>query len=60
MAFSNNQAIISKKASFNEVVDDVCDRLIEQQAQYSIRRIHEMEEKLNLLEQELNAFLSRK
>jgi hypothetical protein len=39
------------------MVDGTCERLRDRQAQYSIRRIQEMEDILNALELELDQFL---
>jgi hypothetical protein len=42
---------------FSEVLDKACERLMNQQIKYTIRRIHAMEEKLINLERELDEFL---
>ena len=46
--------------SFNEVVDSACERLMERQIKYSIRRIKEMDERLSRMERELDEFLFKK
>jgi hypothetical protein len=46
--------------SFSEVVDSACEKLIDRQIKYSIRRIREMEERLCLIERELDEFLLKK
>jgi len=46
--------------SFSEVVDSTCERLMEKQIKYSIRRIREMDERLGLIERELDEFLFKK
>ena len=46
--------------SFSDVVQETCERLKEKHIQYSIRRIHEMENTLNSLESELTQFLLTK
>jgi len=46
--------------SFNEVVDSTCERLMEKQIKYTIRRILEMDERLGLIERELDEFLFKK
>jgi len=46
--------------SFELVLDSACERLWEKQVQFSIRRITEMEKKLNTLEQELDIFLGKR
>jgi len=48
---------ISTNASFSAVVDETCERLMDRQIKYSIRRIHEMESCLTALERELDEFL---
>ncbi|MDR1586130.1 MAG: hypothetical protein LBS57_01595 [Treponema sp.] len=55
-----NPVIISKDSSFDAVLDEVCDRLMDRQIQYSIRRIHELENRLSGLERELDEFLLQK
>jgi hypothetical protein len=52
--------IISEETSFDAVLDETCDRLMDRQIQYSIRRIHEMEDRLAALERELDEFLLQK
>jgi len=46
--------------SFSEVVDSTCERLMEKQIKYTIRRILEMDERLCLIERELDEFLFKK
>jgi len=46
--------------SFSEVVDSACEKLMDRQIKYSIRRIREMDERLCLMERELDEFLSKK
>ena len=45
--------------SFELVLDTACERLWEKQVRYSIRRITEMEKKLNTMERELDDFLAK-
>jgi len=45
------------KPSFEAVLDATCERLWERHVQYSIRRIREMEEELNCLENALDKFI---
>jgi len=47
------------EASFEAVLDTVCERLWGKHIQYSIRRIKEMDEKLKKLEEELDEFIGR-
>jgi hypothetical protein len=60
MAAGEKPIIISEKTSFDAVLDETCDRLMDRQIQYSIRRIHEMEDHLGALERELDEFLLQK
>ena len=60
MSFVNKPASISTDTPFSEVLNETCERLRDKQVQYSIRRIHEMEELLNTLEQELDQFFAAK
>ena len=46
--------------SFSEVVDQACEKLMDRQVQYSLRKIREMDELLSGLEKELDNFLSQK
>jgi hypothetical protein len=43
--------------TFSEVVDKACEKLMDRQIKYSIRRIQEMEVFLTGLEEELTSFL---
>ena len=60
MSFGEQPVIIHKNAAFDAVLDAACDRLMERQAEYSIRRIAEMEARLDCLERELDDFLHQK
>ena len=60
MSFSEKQIDVSVASSFSDLVDDTCEQLMDRRIQYSIRRIGEMENLLNVLEQELNQFLFAK
>ena len=60
MASGEKPVIVSKKTSFNEVVDEACERLMDSQIRYSIRRIQKMSDKLDELELELDKFLLQK
>jgi len=46
--------------TFGEMVDSACERLMDRQIKYSIRRIREMDERLGRMELELDKFLSKK
>jgi len=60
MSSGDNPVSISPHATFSEVVDESFERLKDKQVQYSIRKIHEMENTLNALEHELDQFLFAK
>jgi hypothetical protein len=50
-------AVFSDKSSFKEVVDQTFERLWDKKVQLSIRRIQELEERLNALELELDMMI---
>jgi len=43
--------------TFDSMLDETCERLLDRQLLYSIQRIHEMEKRLVRLERELDEFL---
>jgi len=49
----------SGETSFEVVLDTACERLREKYIQYSIRRIRELDEELQLYEKELDEFLNQ-
>jgi len=57
MTFGEKPAVVSPVISFSDVVDEACEKLMERQIKYSIRRIQEMEERLSCIERELDDFL---
>jgi uncharacterized protein YqgV (UPF0045/DUF77 family) len=60
MTFSDKPAILTGVSSFSEVVDEACERLMDHQIKYSIKRIRQMEALLTDLERELDEFLFKK
>jgi len=60
MSSSDKPASISAGISFSDIVDETFERLKDKQVQYSIRRIHEMEDILSALDHELDQFLLSK
>jgi len=60
MTLGEKPAAVSGIYSFSDVVDEACEKLLDRQIKYSIRRIQEMEECLSGLEQELDDFLFKK
>jgi len=57
---TEGKAALLSDLTFDSILDETCDRLMNRQAKYSIQRICEMEKRLNHLEQELNDFLRKK
>jgi hypothetical protein len=43
--------------SFDSMLEETCERLLDRQVKYAIQRIHEMEKRLGNLERELDEFL---
>jgi hypothetical protein len=54
-----HQPAIYKDAEIEAVLDKVCGRLEDKQAEYCKRRLRELEARLGLLEQELDDFILR-
>ncbi|MDR1249272.1 MAG: hypothetical protein LBK63_08225 [Treponema sp.] len=54
---SSKAAIFSGKSSFKEVIDQTFERLWDKKVELSIRRIRELEERLNALEMELDMMI---
>jgi len=52
------QAALYADISFDSILDETCERLLDRQVKYAIQRIHEMEQRLDNLERELDEFLS--
>ena len=46
--------------TFNTLLDETCERLLDRQVKYSILRIHELEKRLISLERELIEFIETK
>ena len=64
MNYNSNATAGGKAASvsdftFDSMLDETCERLLDRQLRYSIQRIHEMEKRLIRLERELDEFLTR-
>jgi len=58
-AASGGKAISVPEAyTFDSILDETCERLLDRQLKYSIQRIHEMEKRLCSLENELNEFMN--
>ena len=64
MNFNSNTTAGGRAASvtdftFDSMLDETCERLLDRQLMYSIQRIHEMEKRLTRLERELDEFLAK-
>ncbi|MDR1373350.1 MAG: hypothetical protein LBJ24_00080 [Treponema sp.] len=57
---NEKKAVVSDPPSFEAVLDKACDCLRDTKIRYSIRRIHEMERNLDILEQELEEIILKK
>ncbi|MDR2718672.1 MAG: hypothetical protein LBB89_11505 [Treponema sp.] len=44
--------------TFDSLLDETCERLLDRQVKYAIQRIYDMEKRLSNLERELDEFLS--
>jgi hypothetical protein len=60
MTNSYKPAVVSGVYSFSDVVNQACEKLMDRQIKYSIRRIQEMDEYLSAMEKELDEFLAAK
>ena len=70
MALENKSGILTwnldpwdtnpEESSFEFLLDSACVRLWEKQVEFSIRRINEMEIKLDIFEKELEEFLGKR
>jgi hypothetical protein len=64
MNFNSNttaggRAVPVSDFTFDSMLDETCERLLDRQLMYSIQRIQEMEKRLVRLERELDEFLIR-
>ena len=57
---TEERAALFSELTFDSILDETCERLLDRQAKYSIQRIQEMEKRLEALECELNDFLRKK
>jgi len=56
-AAGGKAAPVSEPFTFDSLLDETCERLLDRQLKYSIQRIHVLERRLCDLENELNEFL---
>jgi len=59
MTINGKTAAATDVYTFSNVVDEACDKLLDKQIKNSIRRITEMEERLAIMERELDDFLGK-
>jgi len=59
MTINGKTAAVPDVYNFSDVVDEACDKLMDKQIKYSIKRIIEMEECLTNMERELDNFLEK-
>ena len=55
---ARQQAALYADLSFDSILDETCERLLDRQVKYTIQRIREMEQRLDTLARELDDFLS--
>jgi hypothetical protein len=58
-ATAGGKAVSVSDFTFDSMLDETCERLLDRQLRYSIQRIHEMEKRLIHLERELDEFITR-
>lgn len=46
--------------TFDSILDETCERLLDRQVKYAVQRIYEMEKRLHSLEQELDEILKNR
>jgi len=57
---SEGKAALLSELTFDSILDETCERLMDRQAKYSIQRILELEKRLVSLECELDDFMRKK
>ncbi|MDR0721762.1 MAG: hypothetical protein LBF75_03050 [Treponema sp.] len=57
MIFNTRSVIRSENISFDALLDQTCERLWDKKVQYAMRRIQELEVRLQRMEEELDVFL---
>ena len=54
---AGQKAVPISELTFDTLLDETIERLLDRQVKYSIQRIHELEKRLENLERELNEFM---
>ena len=57
---TEDTAVPNPGFTFDSMLEETCERLLDRQVKYAIQRIYEMEQRLGNLERELDEFLSPK
>jgi len=57
---AGQKAVLISDLTFDTLLDETCERLLDRQVKYSIERIRELEKRLDILERELDEFLRMK
>ncbi|MDR1858387.1 MAG: hypothetical protein LBQ69_02850 [Treponema sp.] len=57
---AGQKAMPISEMTFDTLLDETCERLLDRQVKYSIERIHELEKRLDVLERELDEFLRKR
>jgi hypothetical protein len=54
---NSKKDVLSDPPSFEEILDETCERLWDKKKQYTLRRLRELDERLTRLERELEQLL---
>ena len=54
---TEDKASLFPDLTFDSILNETCERLMDRQAKYSIQRIYELEKRLDRLEHELEEFM---
>ena len=57
---TEGKAALLSELTFDSILDETCERLMDRQAKYSIQRIHELEKRLDSLGRELDDFMRKR
>ena len=57
---AGGRSIPVSELTFDSLLDETCERLLDRQVKYSIQRIYELEKRLGSLEHELDEFINKK
>ena len=57
---TEGKAALLSDLTFDSILDETCERLLDRQVKYSIQRIYDLEKRLEILERELDEFLRKR